>query len=711
MAKITEMFRQAKKRNLVILLIIIIVVALFIGFYLSRSPSSTERGTTQLPQVPSEAKFTPGAKGLSKEYLKTLLQSEQETAQQALQKGKSALPTLIGTDTGTPPSTALTDEQKCGYCCRMLQAYCQKMGRPVSGATNDLVNQMQTAGEISPDAAAQLKALADQGASVNDYKAALDRLVKEGKLTPEQAKKLLAAYRKEHGITAPTKVSNLADEMADAGQISEDTADQLNKLANQGLSVGDYKAALDRLVKAGKLTPEQAKKLLAEYRHKHQMQTPRAALADKLVDRLVGSGKLYPEDAAMLKRLSSEGVLPSKYGEALNRLVKEGKLSPAEAQRLLSAYVAQRGDTVPSTGDAKMDALNQSQEKQDLLRQQQALNEEQAKQATQMAEQQADFQKQQAEMLAAAEGAVKQQAQKLFAAWNVVPQQVVKVSIEKKNGGEGEAGTAGQNMAGGVGGGAQSGSSLSQFPLIKAGTIMFGVLDTAVNSDRAGPVMATLVSGKYKGAKLLGSLSRTSDGQRVVLKFNQMSMPDWPDVLQINAVAMNPDDAHTAIASSVDNHYLLRYGSLFAASFLSGYSEAITNAGTTSLGLGVIQVTHPNLSTRDRTLVGLGEVGKNLSDATRDIFDNTKPTVRVNAGVGIGVLFMSNVSKKPFVAEVSASKAASATTPTTTATTATNAAATTTTTETKVDRNINVSEADGREWNARRKVSEVKKQI
>ena len=52
------------------------------------------------------------------------------------------------------------------------------------------------------------------------------------------------------------------------------------------------------------------------------MHTPRAAIADKLVDQLVGSGKLYPEDAAMLKRLSSEGVLPSKYGEALNRLVK-----------------------------------------------------------------------------------------------------------------------------------------------------------------------------------------------------------------------------------------------------------------------------------------------------------------------------------------------------------------------------------------------------
>ncbi len=44
-------------------------------------------------------------------------------------------------------------------------------------------------------------------------------------------------------------------------------------------------------------------------------------------------------------------------------------------------------------------------------------------------------------------------------------------------------------------------------PMIKAGTIMFAVLDTAVNSDEPGPILATMVSGKYKGAKLIGRLT------------------------------------------------------------------------------------------------------------------------------------------------------------------------------------------------------------
>jgi polyhydroxyalkanoate synthesis regulator phasin len=660
MAKITDMFKQPKKRNLIILLIVIIIVALFIGFYLSRR-SAADEGVTQLPAVPAGAKFTPGTKGLSKEYLQTLLQSEQQRAQQALRTGRSAVPTVIGTDTGVAP-TGYTQQQLIA-CCYLLQQYCQRLGVGWStpkGATDSLINQMQQSGGITPEVASQLKALSDQGASVDDYTAALNRLVKAGKLTPEQAKKLLAAYKKEHGVTAVTPEDALS-QMANSGQISPDVASKLKSLDDQGTSADDYAAVLNNLVKEGKLTPAQRKKLLAAYKQKHQMRVSRAALADHLVDQLVGEGKLYPENAAVLKRLSAGNALPSKYAAALSQLVKAGKLTPEQAQRLLSSYLAQRGDAVPTTGDAKMDELKQSQEKQALQAEQEALSQAQVEQAAKSAEQQSKLQEEQQKQLAAAATAVKAQANKLFAAWNVVPQKMIRVKLSKQeegaaSGQEGASGTAGK-------------VSTAQFPLIKAGTIMFGVLDTAVNSDRAGPVMATIVSGKFKGAKLMGSLSRTSDGQRVILRFNQFTMSDWPETISINAVAMNPDDAQIAIASSVDNHYLLRYGSLFGSSFLKGYSEAITNAGQTTLGLGVIQTTHPKLSARDRTLVGLGEVGKNLGDVTRQIF-NTPPTVRVNAGVGIGLLFMSDVSRQGVVttAATEPTKAAEKTTVTTKAT-------------------------------------------
>jgi len=582
MAKITDMFRQPKKRNLIILLIVIIIIALFIGFYLSRTPS-TSVGTTQLPAVPESVKFTPGTKGLSKEYVQTLLQSERQAAQLALQTGRSAVPTLIGTDTGTKKAESKEDlEQECIKCCELLQKYCQRLG----------IGIVPTALQVSGD---------------------------------------------------------LVGQMAGSGKISSDVASELKSLDNQAKSPDDYATTLNRLVKEGKLTPAQAKKLLADYRQKHQEKIFKAAqaghLTNDLVDQLVKEVRLSPEDAALLKRLIAENVLPSKFAQALNQLVKADRLLAEDAQRLLSAYLAERGDVVPSTGDAKMDELKQSQEKQTLQAAREALSQAQVEQAARKTEQASKQAEEKQKQLMAVEASVKVQAQQLFAAWNVVPQKKVAVLLTKTQEKAGAAGQA-QGTPGGATGG--SATSVDQIPLVKAGTIMFGVLDTSVNSDRAGPVMATIVSGKFKGGKLMGSLSRTGDGQRVILHFTQLTMPDWPQTVPIDAVAMNPDDAQTAIASSVDNHYLLRYGSLFGASFLKGYSDAITNAGQTTLGLGVIQTTHPKLGAGDRSLVGLGEIGKNLSSATRNLFA-TPPTVRVNAGVGIGLLFMADVSKQGLI--------------------------------------------------------------
>jgi intracellular multiplication protein IcmE len=246
------------------------------------------------------------------------------------------------------------------------------------------------------------------------------------------------------------------------------------------------------------------------------------------------------------------------------------------------------------------------------------------------------------------ETAMQQQAQKLFTSWNVTPQQEIKVTGTAQQGAEAGSGqAAGKAQTSAEAGGAQ-------YPFIKAGTIMFAVLDTAVNSDHPGPVMGTIVSGRLKGARIIGSLSRSKD--RVILKFNMLTMKDWPETIGIDAVAINPDTAQTAIASDVDHHYLLRYGSLFAASFMSGYADAITNTGTTFYNTFGITVNNPDLSPKERFLVGLGEVGKNLASITKRLV-NTPPTVRVSAGVGLGLLFTSDVKKEAYVQPAEGSSA------------------------------------------------------
>ena len=126
-----------------------------------------------------------------------------------------------------------------------------------------------------------------------------------------------------------------------------------------------------------------------------------------------------------------------------------------------------------------------------------------------------------------------------------------------------------------------------------------------------------------------------------------ISMPHWRDVIRINAVAIHPDTAQTALASSVDHHYLQRYGSLFAASFLSGYSQAVLSSNKTIIYTpGGISDQTAALSPNDKLMVGLGEFGKQISTDVKAGF-NRPPTVVVHSGVGIGVLFMQSVSDNP----------------------------------------------------------------
>ncbi len=181
---------------------------------------------------------------------------------------------------------------------------------------------------------------------------------------------------------------------------------------------------------------------------------------------------------------------------------------------------------------------------------------------------------------------------------------------------------------------------------VKAGTIFFAVLEVTLNSDQANtPVFATIVSGKLKGAKLLGTFSRQND--KLVVKFQTMTMDSKPSSIGINAYAIDAETAQNALASNVDNHYLLRYGSLFAASFLQGFGNAWSNVQTsTTDSNGLINVyTAPPVRATTKVAIfqGLGQVGTNLAQQVGQVF-NTPPTVTLNAGAGIGILFMSDLS-------------------------------------------------------------------
>ena len=191
-------------------------------------------------------------------------------------------------------------------------------------------------------------------------------------------------------------------------------------------------------------------------------------------------------------------------------------------------------------------------------------------------------------------------------------------------------------------------SGTPQQAAIKTGDIVFAVLDTAVNSDEPGPILATIVSGKLKGTKLIGSFNLPSTAEKMVITFNTMSIPGAAKTISISAFAIDPNTARTALSSRTDHHFLMRYGSLFASSFLQGFGNAFQSANTTvTIGGtgGGNNITVSNgigRSALENAVIGLAQVGQNWSQQAQQLF-NTPTTVEVYSGTGIGVLFTQDV--------------------------------------------------------------------
>lgn len=211
---------------------------------------------------------------------------------------------------------------------------------------------------------------------------------------------------------------------------------------------------------------------------------------------------------------------------------------------------------------------------------------------------------------------------------------------------QGEGASAGKHARSSGGNGGHMASSQ---PVIRAGQVIFAVLDTSVNSDQPGPILATIVSGRFNGAKLIGSFTKPENADKMVISFNMMSVPGAAKTTPINAYAIDPNTARTALASRVDHHYLLRYGALFASTFIEGFGNAFQSAGTTvTIGGtgGVSSTTVTNgvgRSVLENAVIGLATVGKNWGQVAMRQVD-TPVTVDVYSGTGIGILFTQDVA-------------------------------------------------------------------
>lgn len=195
-------------------------------------------------------------------------------------------------------------------------------------------------------------------------------------------------------------------------------------------------------------------------------------------------------------------------------------------------------------------------------------------------------------------------------------------------------------------------SSVQQTPglkLARAGDLQCGQIDTAVNTDEPGPVLATIwQEGELKRTRLLGKIEAGQNAQKATLHFTTANIPGINSSVQVDAFAVDPNTARTALATDVDNHLFQRYGLFIAATFLEGYGAAIMQAGQNQQLVANPSGTVVQTDALNNTQIlsaAAGNVGKRVADSLADGV-NRKPTITIDSGTAVCFLFMNDVEIK-----------------------------------------------------------------
>ena len=653
---------DSKSRSLIIIgLGLVFLIVMY--FVVTAGPGKTAPEASRTAAVPGKINNLVGGK-LTDEYRQALIKSNEADLRAAEMTGESSVAVMVNSNFDengvTPQCTASCDDV----------------------SADSIVRNLLTSGAIAPDVADRLMKLSGKNVSAEEYSAELDRLVKAGKLSPEQARLLLKQYKKQHDTIALAQGATAMDALIKSGALPVAVADELLALQKQNVSMDDYAAKLQQLVREGKISPETAAKLLAQYKKEKVTDDQKTAKAS--MDALVLSGAIKKEDADRLMGLQAKQVSVADYTAELDRLVREGKISPQLRDRLLAQYQALQANRTKVLSDLNMasmvevglpagqtaanaplppvegasptgfarlkDRMEQQRTQAASPAQTGTLDAQAVIQAGGKVKNTAQTAQMRAEdarrlRIQTLQSAMQSQAQQISSAWNAAPTSQTLMAIEDSLS-KGDNASIGKTINGKNNTKDAKENTALLPPVIRAGDVLYAVLDTEVNSDyKDQAVMATVVQGKFKGARVLGKLTLGGpDGDALLLQFTSISERTWPTALPINALGVNPETAQQGMASSVDHHYLQRWGTLFATSFLSGYADAVSSAGSATISSdgSSVAVTQAPVSPAGRVMVGLGAVGKAAS-ADAQKYMNRPTTVILNAGVPVALLFVDDV--------------------------------------------------------------------
>ena len=183
--------------------------------------------------------------------------------------------------------------------------------------------------------------------------------------------------------------------------------------------------------------------------------------------------------------------------------------------------------------------------------------------------------------------------------------------------------------------------------LLPAGTIEYAQLITEANTDAPGPILAQIVSGPLKGARMIGTF--TAQENYLTLNFNTIVM-DGID-FAANGIAIDPNTTLPGVVTDIDRRYFKRIILPAAAEFVTGLTEAIANSGTTTVTVSGDTTTsttsNDNTDSDQEVATGIAAAGEEIAEIMDEIADDVEPLLRVRAGTPIGVLFVSPVVGTP----------------------------------------------------------------
>lgn len=191
--------------------------------------------------------------------------------------------------------------------------------------------------------------------------------------------------------------------------------------------------------------------------------------------------------------------------------------------------------------------------------------------------------------------------------------------------------------------------SASHKPAIRPGTIIYGVFENAMKSTMPGPVIGELVQGKYNGDRVIGSFTRASGSNHLLIRLRTLVLPSGKTV-SIDGYAVSPRTTLPGMATNVNYHVLTRAASFLAAAFLAGvegYGAAVSQQGTTmSSSLFGSVTSYPMLTPAQTMDIAAGQAAQQLQPIQQDLANNVMEpdTVSVAKGTPFGLLVVSSGS-------------------------------------------------------------------